>query len=92
MEDGSVGAASPGTSQEPGAPAGARLQRVRHKRARRAWSRPSWLTLALSAVAVLLAVAVGWLTGQVHGQSVTASQRTAVLTAARQEALDLTTL
>jgi Mce-associated membrane protein len=52
----------------------------------------AWLTVVLSVVAVLLAVAAGLLTWQVHGQSAAASQRTAVLTAARQEALDLTTL
>jgi Mce-associated membrane protein len=89
-------------SAEPGPPGtappdAARLQRVRRKRFR--FARPrfprfhfAWLTVVLSVLAVLLAVAVGLLTWQVHGQSATASQRTAVLTAARQEALDLTTL
>jgi Mce-associated membrane protein len=85
----------------------ARLQQVQGKRARRAgrgFPRPrltrphlprfrfAWPVAVLSAVAVLLAVAVGLLTWQIHGQSAVASQRTAVLTAARQEALDLTTL
>lgn len=69
-----------------------RLQKVRGKPAGRARRGFPFLTAVLGAVAVLLAAAAGWLTWQVHGQSVTASQRTAVLAAARQEALDLTTL
>ena len=106
MDEVSVGAASPGGSQ-PGAsqadePDASRPQkdrkarggrgRLRRNRGHRARRRISWLTVVLSVVAVLLAVATGWLTWQVHGQSVTASQRTAVLGAARQESLDLTTL
>jgi Mce-associated membrane protein len=84
-------------SAEAAPPDASRLQKTRGKRGRRVrprFPRPhfAWLTVVLLTVAVLLAVAVGLLTWQVHGQSATSSQRTAVLTAARQEALDLTTL
>lgn len=96
MDEVSAGAARPDTAEPgasgPGAPAPSRLQKVQGKRGRRGRPRLPWLTVVLAVVAVVLAVATGWLTWQVHGQSVTASQRTAVLTAARQEALDLTTL
>lgn len=50
------------------------------------------LTIGLAVLAVALAAATGWLTWELHGESAASAQRTAVLTAARQEALGLTTL
>jgi Mce-associated membrane protein len=79
-------------SAEAASPALSPPRKVRGKPARHARGRFPWLTVVLSVIAVILAVATGALTWQVHDQAVTASQRTAVLAAARQEALDLTTL
>lgn len=101
MDEVSVEAVPPGDPETPGDPEAPRLQKSSRRRLARPRPHvPLWfyamrmraVIIVLAVIAVLLAVSTGWLAWEMHGESVADQQRTAVLTAARQEALGLTTL
>lgn len=97
---GAVTAAPPATRAIPGRRRAARLaprrraarQAPRRQAARQAPWRLRLAIAGLAAAAVALAGTTGWLAVILAGSSAAGQQRTAVLTAARQEAIDLTTL
>lgn len=87
--DGTAGAVGTMPPRTPAAPRGQRAGRVR-KRRRRHLRR--YLIAGLALAAAALAVTAGLLAVALRDSSGAAQQRTAVLAAARQEAINLTTL